>query len=229
MQISQRDWELKLDVDAVLRGQGADPAAIRARSPSLVETAARALEEGLPLADPVVVARRLPVESLRHERLTLIGGGTLSGALIAQHLGPAQEVVALLCTVGEALENYAAEVMASQMVYGLALDGVGSAAVEALANAACRRYELEAAERGMQTTIPLSPGMLGWPVEQGQPEIFSLIDAQAAGVRLTDSLIMIPRKSLTMVLGIGPEVSVGGRTCDYCSLRETCRYQDHYA
>ncbi len=222
-------WDLELDVDAVLRGQGAEPAAIRARSPLLVETAARALEEGLPLVEPVVVYHRLPVESVRHERLTLAGGGVLSGSLIGQHLAPAEEVIALLCTVGEALEQHAAEMMSTQIVYGLALDGVGSAAVEALANAACRRFELEAAEHAMQTTIPLSPGMLGWPVEQGQPEIFSLLDGQAAGVRLTESQIMIPRKSLTMVLGIGPDVSTGGRTCDYCSLRETCRYQEHYA
>jgi hypothetical protein len=39
---------------------------------------------------------------------------------------------------------------------------------------------------------------------------------------------MIPQKSLTMVMGIGVEMNSSARTCDYCAMRETCRYQDHY-
>ena len=97
-------WQLSIDVDSVLRGQAADPVAIRARSPHLVEVAGRALEEGQPLLRPFVLCRRLDVESLRHERLALAGGGSLSGSLIAQHLGPAKHVVVLLCTIGSALE-----------------------------------------------------------------------------------------------------------------------------
>jgi hypothetical protein len=40
---------------------------------------------------------------------------------------------------------------------------------------------------------------------------------------------MVPRKSLTMVMGIGAELQSAGKTCDFCAMRETCRYQDHYA
>ena len=221
-------WDLRLDVDVVLRSQGADPAAIRKRSPSLVESAERALEEGNPLLQPRVQARRLLVENLHHERLKLEGDGRLSGGLLAEHMGGAQEAVIVLCTVGEALECRAAEVSKEDAVYGLALDGVGSAGVEALANAACALFEEEATIEDCQVTIPLSPGMVGWPVEQGQPQIFDLLDAGEIGVRLTESMMMLPRKSLTFVLGKGKELIAGGRTCDYCSLKETCRYRDHY-
>jgi hypothetical protein len=219
-------WELTLDVDSVLRGQGADPAAIRSRSPYLVEMAARALEVGRPLLKPHAIYQEFGVEGLRHERLALVSGGTLSGPLIAQHLGPAERVVVLLCTVGSELEEHTAEVMESELVFGLALDGVGSAAVEALANWACRHFEEEAALSGMETTIPLSPGMVGWPVDVGQRQIFGLLGK--TDVTLTEYSTMIPRKSLSMVLGVGIGISSGGRTCDFCSMRETCRYQDHY-
>lgn len=221
-------WDLRLDVDTVLRGQGADPATIRKRSPRLVESAGRALEEGNLLLQPRVTARRLLVEDLRHEQLKLEGGGKLSGELLAEHMGGAQEAVIVLCTVGEALERRAAEVSKEDAVYGLALDGVGSAGVEALANAACAFFEEEAIDKDYKATIPLSPGMVGWPVEQGQPQIFDLLDASEIGVRLTESMMMLPRKSLTFVLGMGKELVAGGRTCDYCSLKETCRYRDHY-
>ena len=221
-------WDLSLDVDTVLRSQGADPAVIRKRSPRLVESAGRALEEGNPLLQPRVTARRLLIEDLHHERLKLEGDGRLSGGLLAEHMGGAQEAVIVLCTVGEALERRAAEVSKEDAVYGLALDGVGSAGVEALANAACALFEEEATDKDCQVTIPLSPGMVGWPVEQGQPQIFDLLDAGEIGVRLTESMMMLPRKSLTFVLGMGKELIAGGRTCDYCSLKETCRYRDHY-
>ena len=44
----------QLDTDQVLRGQGADPATLRARRPALVGVAERALQVGTPLLQPRV-------------------------------------------------------------------------------------------------------------------------------------------------------------------------------
>jgi hypothetical protein len=223
------EWPLTIDVDAVLRGQGADPAIIRQRSPGLVAVAQRALDEALPLFRPRVLYQRLPVEGLRHEQVLLPGEKRLRGTLLAQHLAGAAEVVLVLCTIGQAVERHASETWKDDIVHGLALDGAGSAGVEALANAACAHFENQAKETGMQASIPLSPGMVGWPTEQGQPQIFSILDPSEIGVQLTSSILMIPRKSLTFVLGVGERMLESARACDYCRLKETCRYQDHYA
>ena len=137
-------------------------------------------------------------------------------------------LILILCTVGDVLEAHANRVSQDDLVYGLALDGVGSAAVEALANAACKHFEDQAVELGFQSSIPISPGMVGWPVEKGQPEIFEILEPEQVNVQLTEYGLMKPRKSLTMVLGLGPTMKTGGRTCDFCAMRETCRYQDHY-
>lgn len=219
------DWELALDTDAVLRGQGADPALLRSRKPRLFDIAVQALEQARPLIQPQVLFESYPVESVLHARLRLSGGRELKSETLAQHLGSAQEVLAVICTIGSELEGLANQVMETEMVYGLALYGAGSAAVEALANAACQRFEAEAAERGWYTTIPLSPGMIGWSVAEGQPQIFSLLDASQIGVHLTDSAIMLPMKSLSLVLGLGPEMNQAGTTCDVCALAEVCKYQ----
>jgi hypothetical protein len=223
-----REWDLQLDVDQVLRGQGADPAVIRERSPALARVAEWALVEGLPLLQPVVLARDLVVEKITHEKLKLEGGATLSGSLIIQHLVGAQRIVVLLCTIGSQLEEVVSELIRSDAVLGLALDGVGTAAVEALATQASSMFEERARAQGWQTSIPLSPGMLGWEVDPGQRQVFALLDAAQAGVQLTSSYMMSPNKSLTLVLGMGENLTTRGRTCDYCSLKETCRYQDHY-
>jgi hypothetical protein len=220
--------ELQIDGDAVLRGQGADPALLRARRPALANLAEQAIQEGLPLVEPRVVYKTFAVQEVLHEQLTFTGGERLSGKLITAHLAQAHQVHVLLCSIGSSLERYADETWSLSSVYSLALDGVGSAAVEALANAACRRLEDQALEQGWKSSIPLSPGMVDWPVEQAQPQIFRLLEGETMDVSLTSSYIMVPRKSLTMVVGIGPEMSMAGRTCDYCNLRDVCRYQKHY-
>lgn len=220
-----REWNLSIDEDMVLRGQGADPSAVRRRRPALVAYAQEAIAEAMPLLEPAVAYRVLAVEGLQHERLLLAGGGRLTGPLVAEHLGGAERVVAMLCTVGRRLEEHAVDVSAQDPLRGLALDGVGSAAAEALATAACRHFEAQAASEGLYPTLPLNPGMLGWPVEQGQSELFALLDGAPAGITLTSSQMMIPRKSVSLVLGLRPERSPSARPCDYCHLRESCRYQ----
>jgi hypothetical protein len=223
------DIQPHVDVDGVLRGQGADPAAIRQRRPAMVKMAEQALEEGLPLVEPRVVFRTFKVASVTHEQLHLEGGGRLRSKLIAQHLAPAHELAVLLCAIGSSLEQYSTEMWAESAGYALALDGVGSAAVEALANAACARFEQQALAKGWQTSIPLSPGMIDWPIIDGQPDIFRLLEGEPLDIQLTPSCVMLPRKTLTMVLGSGPQMATGGKTCDFCSLKEVCKYQDHYA
>jgi len=223
------DFELKLDLDKVLRGQGADPQMIRQRSPALVKVAERALREGLPLIEPVVVYRKLKVKSINHQRMALADGGSLSGKLIIQQLAPAREVVVMLCTIGRALEAYSAAVLRTDPSFGLALDGLGSAAIDSLVVEACTSIGEEAAVNGMQATIPLNPGMEGWDLEAGQSQVFKLIDPSQAGIQVTAGGMMFPQKSTSLVIGIGEDISAGGRPCDYCSMRNTCRYQDQYA
>jgi len=223
------DWHLAIDADMVLRGQGADPAVIRQRRPRLVEIAQHAVDEGTTLIDPAAVYRTFIVESLRHERLNLAGGGRLSGELITQHLASAEQVALIAATIGQRLEQRVAEMMPNDPSYALALDGYGSVAAEALGAAVCAFIEEQAARNNQCTSMPLSPGLIGWPVDVGQPEIFQLLDGGLIGLTLNDSAQMIPRKSVSIVLGLSRSRFTEGRPCDFCALRETCRYQDHHA
>jgi len=224
----QQNLDLIFDVDAVLRGQGADAAVLRARRPALVKVAEEAMQESFSLLVPKVVYQEFAVEGIQHERLLLQGGRKINSRLLAQHLAAASRVIVILATIGEKLEGQVSRMWDSNMVYALALDGAGSASVEALANAACLYFEKQAANEGLQASIPFSPGMVDWSVSDGQSQIFQLLGEAGSIVRLNSSYIMIPRKSLTMVMGIGAELKPSGKTCDFCAMRETCQYQDHY-
>ena len=221
--------ELEIGVDDVLRGQGADPMIVRKRSPHLITVAERAIQEGLLLIQPSVCYREYRLQDVWHERLIFVSGEHLSGKLVARHLAAAQRIAIILCTIGDRLEKRSAEVWASDMVYSMALDGVGTAAVEALSAAACQYLSQQAESQGLQASIPISPGMIDWSVGEGQEQIFRLLEGEQAGVILTESFLMIPRKSATMVVGIGPNFITDGRACDFCNMRNKCRYQDQYA
>lgn len=79
-------WDLRLDADAVLRGQGADPAILRSRRPNLFEIANQALDQALPIIHPQVMYERFPVEAIQHARVRLGIGNELKGAALTQHL-----------------------------------------------------------------------------------------------------------------------------------------------
>jgi hypothetical protein len=228
-------WKIQLTTDDVLRSQGADPETIRLRRPSLVKSANDAISIGTPLLHPRVLYEKYIVKGLIHERLDLSssspsnGKSYLSGQLIAQHLARAQMIIVMVCTIGSELDESISSLFKVDPIIAIALDGVGSAAVEMLAIQACNYFEAQAKNDGLNTSMPLNPGMVGWPVEQGQPQIFTLLNSDEIQVSLTESCMMTPNKSLSMVLGVGENVSAVGSSCDYCSLKGVCKYQNHYA
>ena len=229
------NWELQLTIDDVLRAQGADPAAIRLRRPSLVKSTEKAIAIGMPLLHPRVLYAKYAVNGLVHERLVISSNSPineksyLSGHLIAQHLARAHLIIVMVCTIGRELDESVSSLFKIDPIIGIALDGVGSAAVEMLAIQVCNYFESQAKADGLNTTMPLNPGMVGWPLDQGQPQIFTLLDSDEIQVSLTESCMMTPNKSLSMVMGVGEDVTAIGSSCDYCSLKGVCRYQNHYA
>ena len=240
------NWTLTLEVDHILRAQGADPSILRSRSPKLIQHAEWALKYGIPLLQPRVVYAEYRVEALRHEKLVLIPSvysshenqpiidikiteKYISGTLIAQHLAQAQSVIVMLCTIGENIEWESKRILKSSPLDAWALDSLGSAAVEMLANQACNFFEAKAQANGLHTSLPLSPGMIGWTVELGQTQIFSLLNSQEIGITLNESKMMIPQKSISIVLGEGIHITNDGNTCDFCAMSKVCQYKNHYS
>jgi hypothetical protein len=161
----------------------------------------------------------------------MLQDGVLSGLVVVQRLAAAQEVTVVLGTVGGAVEARSAALLTDDPATAIALDGLGSAAATLLAIEACRLFDAKAAAEGMYATRPVSPGEDGWTLDSGQREIFALLDSAQIGVDLLASGMMNPRKSFSMVIGLGTEVSKEseGSPCEHCNMRDTCRYQHRYA
>ena len=221
--------DLDLSVDWILQGQGADPAGLRARRPQLVKVAERALQEGMTVLQPRCALLLLEVDSLAHDRLNLRPQGYLSGQAVGQHLAGARQAALMVYSVGEQIEQRIQQTFSTDPPFSLALDGLANAAMDALGN---RLYELlqrEAEHNGWQLSIFLSPGMVGWSMEQGQAQIFRLLQASLIGVQVNSAWLMIPRKSTSAVVGLGPGlVPAQGPPCEYCAINDTCRFKGRH-
>ncbi len=219
------DFPLDITVDMVLRGQGADPEKVRARKPVLIDLAEQAIRKGSPYIKPVVVSGRYSIERVSLDGVQLEHGTHLDGILIGEHLTHAEQVVIAICTVGMELENTIISTANNgDVALSLALDGLANAAVDCLSLKVCQQIEEDALKEGLHTTIALGPGMVGWPLEIGQPQIFRLLQPDESIVQLLPSMLMIPRKSSSILIGVGNRVRKTGQTCQYCAVNGVCRY-----
>lgn len=204
-------WHPVLRAEHVLQGQGIDPA--RA-APAIVAVAQSVLDEAHALIAPAAVHTILPVDEVAFE-----------GPLVARALAGATQVALAVCTIGPALEERVRALFAAgDPLRAMALDGAGVAALGLVSQMVGERICEEAAAQELRTGMRVSPGQEGWPLEQ-QRLLFSLLPAERIGVRLNESCLMIPQKSVSFVVGLGPEMRADAVACDFCSKRERCRWR----
>lgn len=215
------DIRLSLDVEDVLQGQGIAPD--RARSGILAP--AREILDVLPdLLDPAAMYDIVSVASFHHSTIELDGGGAFEGPLAAQALAGAEKVALAVCTIGPMLEARMNQLFPDDPVAAMALDGAGTAALRRISDVIIRNLEDVAADHNWGLGMRAQPGQEGWSIWQ-QRVIFDRLPAEEIGVRLNDSCLMIPRKSISFVMGMGPDMRPDAVACDFCSKRERCPWR----
>jgi hypothetical protein len=206
---------LAIDPAEVLRFQGyqagvdVPPADVRALFDE-------ALALGRTLMAPRAALRRVPVA--RDGDRLVAGEVTLTIPRIAERWGAVEEVVAGVCTIGEALERRVAELWdARELPLAMMLDSVGSGAVESLAEYVNDLLCQEGVARGLRVTNRVSPGYGGWDVGE-QRLLFRLCPGDPVGVRLNEACFMTPTKTISVLVGAGR----AARVDDYFSQCARC-------
>jgi len=69
--------------------------------------------------------------------------------------------------------------------------------------------------QGLKITNRYSPGYCGWDIKE-QANLFGLLPEKFCGIRLSDSMLMKPIKSVSGIIGIGRDVNYDQYTCSYC-------------
>ena len=146
-----------------------------------------------------------------------------AGRSVQEMLSPCDEAILIAGTLGVQSERLLLRMQAQDAAKALLLDAVLSAGIEALMDAQedALRSQLEA--EGLYLTDRFSPGYGDMPLAQSR-EICEVLGAQRCiGLTVSQSGILIPRKSVTAVMGVsGVPVKRRPKGCEGCGHRETC-------
>ena len=218
------DVPLRVDRDEVLRFQGYK------KGVNVPDAAVRALfDEALALGDSLiearVVYRAVPVAA-QGPSLIEAGGERLHIPDIGRRWGRVEQIGAGICTVGAAIEERVRRLWDErELPLAVMLDSVGSVAVESLAEYANDLLCEAAIPAGVKVTNRISPGYAGWDTAE-QAALFCLCPGGPIGVALNESCVMTPGKSISFLVGVGPEARVDHyfTQCRRCWMRD-CAYR----
>ena len=186
-----------------------------------IEPVAAALEEAL---TPRFTFAAFPVQHTPEGEALLGSGLVLPGEMAKTMLRECSDAVLLLCTLGAGFEARLRAASARDMAQAAMLDACGSAYVEAGCDAA--EQAIAARFPGKFLTDRFSPGYGDLPLAL-QPKLCAALDSQRRlGVTVTESLLMVPMKTVSAVIGLADTPQPARvRGCQFCARRETCEYR----
>ncbi|MGM9521415.1 MAG: vitamin B12 dependent-methionine synthase activation domain-containing protein [Oscillospiraceae bacterium] len=162
------------------------------------------------------------------EGIELIGCGvTFKGEDIRRHLHGAVSCAVMAVTIGLAAEREIFRLECQSVSDALIFNAACTAMVEVAADRCDDEIKALAASKGLYTNFRYSPGYGDFPLTQ-QPEVLGLINAGTRlGITLTDSLMMLPRKSVSAVKGMftRSEQAVISASCESCYSFDTCEFR----
>lgn len=161
---------------------------------------------------------------LNEEENTLFANGrTLNvGKIITRQLRGSTLFVFFICTAGNSFQAYQEKLKnEGDIVKEFTANAIGSVLAEKTADAMERELEAFLSDKpNLHHTNRFSPGYCGWHVRE-QKLLFSTFPVkEPCGVKLTDSCLMIPIKSVSGVMGVGESVSKLEYTCGLCNFEK---------
>jgi hypothetical protein len=222
-----RDVAVDIGMDEILRREGAGGRGeIKPRIMEVLREVLGEVDSSSPI-EPLVAYEQYGIDAMSATGVLLQGDGEIAGSLLPTLFPDADGLVVMVCTIGPALESRSREYFKrGEQMRGFLLDGIGSAAVDVLGREACRRIMDLMSARGMTASSPVNPGMPGLPLSE-QARFLELARAQRIGVSLTSGGMLVPLKSLSMVIGIGANMPqwTPEHVCARCFLRENCPHR----
>ncbi len=177
-------------------------------------------------AVPLLAAAAPRAVWLEADPESLTQAGILQGGDVFRHLEGCTTALLLAVTVGPGVDAQIRRAGVGDIAAGVASDALGSVLAEQAADAAEAELRQWAARQGKYLTGRYSPGYGDWPITV-QPLVAAALDtARRAGLCVTDTNLMTPRKSITAILGVSDHPVKGHLAgCGHCVLRTRCEYR----
>lgn len=161
----------------------------------------------------------------KHNHLVTIEETTFNiKPIISNLIRKAEKAALFVCTAGAGIGEWSKELMSSgDLMKGYVVDVIGSEIVEKAMDRIQENLESDMRTKGLGITDRYSPGYCDWQVSE-QQKLFSFFPDNYCGIRLSESSLMYPIKSVSGIIGIGPKAERKGYTCDFCKVKD-CLYR----
>ena len=178
------------------------------------------IDESYRLIDPKAVYKPVKISEVKGDRLVLEGGCVFESELLAEKFKCTPDVAVYVLTIGPALERRVSQLAARELSKSFIMDCVGTYALRQVFDIIQKDFQPDVEGR----LSKFSPGSTAyWDIRQ-QKVLFDVLGAEevenVTGVRLNESYIMIPKKSVSGVMGNTEEQF---QECQICKRR--CEYR----
>jgi hypothetical protein len=214
------DVNIEIDKKQVCQYIGyEDEQNLSARISSLIDDYA---EHAHSLINPLFSYVIKDVEWARGSIALIEGSIIFKSRIIANLLERCPQVAIFVVTIGKYLEETSFQLARDGLILqATVLDAIGSDAVEKLAGFAQDRITELVKAQGLVTSRRFSPGYCDWNIGQ-QRMLFYALTGNTIGIRLTGECLMIPQKSISGIIGIGPSKA----SVENYNPCKTCRKKD---
>lgn len=175
---------------------------------------------------PLYVYRESPLEFTDKGVLLSDGNILLTGNDIKKHLEGCDKAIVFAATLSASADLLIRRLETSDMAEALAADALCSAAIEQVCDKA--EHEIFQVQKYEFRTWRFSAGYGDLPISL-QKSLTEYLNAQRRiGLTVTDNFLMIPRKSVTAIIGVSdtPLKKHGTAGCSACNLRDRCNFAD---
>jgi len=220
-----RNWQIVIPESEVLRYLG-----YKAKLNQLPTQLMTILDEELGNAEQYcnyqAIYRILPVQAQQGSQITLADGKAITSTKLSTFLACADYVAVLAATIGGRIEELVDTAFAKgEYTRAIVIDAIGSAAVEALADAVTARIAKEAAQKGYGITARYSPGYGDWSLAAQKDIINWLAADKILGITLTTAAMLVPQKTITAVIGLMKQAIKLPAKCQAC-IMDTCDFKN---
>jgi len=156
------------------------------------------------LFEPMGIFTRLAIKSYKEKAVVFKNSDfVLESRQVSRLLDGCLEAVLFMATIGGKLELELINLLdEKETTRAFILDAIGSETADAVADQMHWHYLKEIAHAdGMEVTPRFSPGYGDWPITV-QSEVHKACNGSAIGISVRESSLMIPRKSISAVVGM---------------------------
>ena len=148
----------------------------------------------------------------------------LSGEDILSHLHKAKKCIIFAATLGANAEMQINLFQKTDMEKAVVFDAVCDAFIENFADGYCEELRKQFEKNGLYINTRFSPGYGDFSIEKQKDIITALRSDKLIGLTVTDSFILLPRKSITALIGVFDTPPTGKASgCESCNMHDRCK------